>query len=234
MILPKQMILNCEVTKNNRRYSIEVLESIRDQINSRSSDINIGTLGYPEGLNVNLRAAAFKYSGAEVRDGALYADIEVIETEMGDELKRLLLLERTGIRFRPAGQATLGGEVPVETLNLLNVPHVIKDDYELITIAAIRAEEDAVQFEPEFLTIDEVRALRPSFSLGGGMSMVDWFEVHRGEHWCHINSGLRHADGETRSPFHYEYNAVGAGAEEEALRHFTQWWLKIKELGDLT
>lgn len=71
MILPKQMILNCEVTKNNRRYSIEVLESIRDQINSRSSDINIGTLGYPEGLNVNLRAAAFKYSGAEVRDGAL-------------------------------------------------------------------------------------------------------------------------------------------------------------------
>jgi hypothetical protein len=83
------------------------------------------------------------------------------------------------------------------------------------------------------LTIEDIRELRPEFKLGGGpMSMVEWFEVTTGHGFCSIRSGLRHADGETRSPFHYEDFHGGEDAEEVALVKFNKWWDKqTKEHG---
>jgi len=151
MILKKQEIINTEVTKNNRRYPREVLMSIRDQINNRDKSRNVGQIGYPEGMETNLRRVAFTYSNAVVEDDVLYADIEILETEMGDEIKRLLELEvltkSRSIRFRPAGSATIKGGMPVETLNLLGIPNVVSEDYKLLGIHAIYDSEDAINLK---------------------------------------------------------------------------------------
>lgn len=60
MKLLKQLILNTNRTKNNRLYPIEVLETIKTQINAGGS--NLGTIGYPEDFEVSLSNAAFTYS----------------------------------------------------------------------------------------------------------------------------------------------------------------------------
>jgi hypothetical protein len=145
MKLLKQPILNTNPTKNNRMYPIEVLESIKKQINERNSSANIGTIGYPEGLDVSLSDAAFKYSNAVIEKDVLYVDIETIHTPEGVELRRMLD-EEQDLRFRPGGQATLKGDVPEETHNLLKIPKYVNEDYQLITIAAITPDEDAINF----------------------------------------------------------------------------------------
>lgn len=143
MKLLKREILNSEPTKNNRRYTPEVLEIIKDQINSRERDKNLGTMGYPAGLETPLCDVAFRYSNAVIENNVLYADIETIHTPEGIKLRQMI---ESGIdvRFRPGGQATLDGEMPVETHNLLNIPKHVGKDYQLITVAAISPEEDAV------------------------------------------------------------------------------------------
>lgn len=141
----KEPILNTEVTKNNRRYPLPILKKIRDQINSREDFGNLGTIGYPEGLEIPLSEVAFRYKNAVVEDEVLYVDIETVGTPRGIRLEE----EITGgaeVRFRPSGTGTFEGEMPVETHNLLGVPNRIREDYQLITIAAITPEEDAVQF----------------------------------------------------------------------------------------
>lgn len=143
MKLLKQLILNTEVTKNNRRYPIGVLETIKNQINL--SGQNIGTIGYTTDLVVTPTNAAFTYSNAIIENDSLYADIEIINTTKGIELKNIFETT-TDIRFRPAGQATLKGSMPVETHNLLDIPKHVSDDYKLISIAAITASEDAINF----------------------------------------------------------------------------------------
>jgi hypothetical protein len=145
MKLLKQPILNTNPTKNNRKYPIEVLESIKRQINERNPSMNIGTIGYPEGLEVSLSKAAFKYSNAVIEKDVLYVDIETIHTPEGIELRKMLEVDND-IRFRPGGQATLQGEVPEETHNLLKIPKYVSEDYQLITIAAITPDEDAMVF----------------------------------------------------------------------------------------
>ena len=129
------MILNGEVTKNGRKYNPETLESIKDQINSRDKSMNIGQLGYPEGFDINLRNAAFTYSNAIVENGILYADIEILKTMMGDEVKRLLELGTSpsskGIVFRPAGV----GNVESQNIN----------DYKLLGIHIILLGDDAIK-----------------------------------------------------------------------------------------
>jgi hypothetical protein len=144
MKLLKRPILNTAPTKNNRRYTAEVLEVIKNQINENSSK-NLGTLGYPEGMDVSLSNVAFKYSNAVIEKDVLYVDIETIHTPKGIELRKILEVDND-IRFRPGGAATLEGEMPVETHNLLNVPKHVSTDYKLITIAAITPDEDAVIF----------------------------------------------------------------------------------------
>lgn len=138
------MILNTEVNKNNRRYNKEVLDIIRDQINS-NPETNFGTIGYTTDLTVPLCDAAFRYSNAVVENNSLYADIETLSTPKGIDLLRMVESEMD-IRFRPAGMATIKGGMPVETLNLLKIPNIVGDDYKLISIAAINPEDDAVNF----------------------------------------------------------------------------------------
>ena len=138
-------ILNTRPTKNNRCYPMEVLEIIRDQINSKPVDANLGTIGYPKGLEILLGDAAFRYSNARIVDDSLLVDIETIHTPKGVELRRIID-EGMDIRFRPGGSATLEGPMPVETHNLLGIPKHVSTDYQLITIAAITPDEDAINF----------------------------------------------------------------------------------------
>jgi hypothetical protein len=73
------------------------------------------------------------------------------------------------------------------------------------------------------MTKDQIRKLRPEFTFGQ-MTMVDWFEIVEGGVFCSIRSGLRHADGETKSPFFYEETVVGKNAVKQSIEKFTQWY----------
>jgi hypothetical protein len=147
MYIERELIINTKANKNNRRYPINILELIRDQINRSDKWNNTGILGLPTSEVITLGQVAFIYTNAIVEDESLYCDIEIIDTKRGDELKQILSYESDGhkrIVFRPSGMGTFRGEVPEEVHNLLNVPNVIADDYQLLTISAIPANEDAV------------------------------------------------------------------------------------------
>ena len=90
MKLLKQPILNTKTTKNNRKYSSDLIELIGHQINRREKSRNLGMLGYPEGLVVDLPQVAFVYSNAVVEGDVLYVDIETLNTSKGIELERIL------------------------------------------------------------------------------------------------------------------------------------------------
>ena len=150
MKLLKQVILNTRVTKNNRRYPVEVLESIKDQINKRDKDLNIGTIGYPTDLIVSLSDSAFRYSNAVIENEILYADIETIHTPKGVELRNMIDNEED-IRFRPGGMSTLKGGIPSEVLNLIDVPNEVCIDYKLITISSIQESDDVINFQKMLL-----------------------------------------------------------------------------------
>jgi hypothetical protein len=141
MKLEKQLVLNTEVTKNNRRYNTEVLVSIRDQINNPDRN-NLGTMGYQESTVVELNKVGFSYSNAVVENESLYCDITILDTPTGESIKSLL----EDLVFRPAGQATIKGGMPVETLNLLKVPNLVNTDYSLVCISAISKSDDAVNY----------------------------------------------------------------------------------------
>ena len=150
MKLYKKPILNTNPSLNNRRYPLEVLVSIKDQIIEMSSnETAFGTIGYDyeslENGGINLSRTAFKYSNPLIEDEILYVDIEVLETREG-EILRSLLESKMDLRFRPAGTASLVGEMPQETHNLLGVPKHVATDYKLISLAAVNSEEDALQF----------------------------------------------------------------------------------------
>jgi hypothetical protein len=145
MKLLKQVILNTRATRNNRRYPIEVLESIKDQINKKDKSLNIGTIGYPTDLIVSLSDSAFRYSNAVIENEILYIDIETVHTPKGVELRNMID-NKEDIRFRPGGISTLKSGIPSEVLNLIDVPNEVCIDYQLITISAIQASEDAINF----------------------------------------------------------------------------------------
>jgi hypothetical protein len=147
MNLYKQPILNTNASLNNRRYTLEVLVSIKDQIiEMTSKETAFGTLGYDtESLVTNPSRIAFKYSNPLIEDEILYVDIEVLETPEGGVLRSLLESE-IDLRFRTNGMASLVGEMPQEVHNLLDVPKHVSSDYKLIGLAAINPGEDALQF----------------------------------------------------------------------------------------
>jgi hypothetical protein len=150
MKLYKQPILNTNASLNNRRYPLGVLVSIKDQIIEMSSkETAHGTIGYDiESIKkggINLSKIAFKYSNPLIENETLYVDIKTLETPEG-KLLRSLLESGIDLRFRPAGTASLVGEMPQETHNLLGVPKHVSSDYKLIGLAAINPEEDALQF----------------------------------------------------------------------------------------
>ena len=73
------------------------------------------------------------------------------------------------------------------------------------------------------MTKKQILNLRPWFKIGG-ITMIDWFEITEGAGFFSIRSGLRHADGETKSPYYYEDCLGGINAKKEVLRQFNEWW----------
>jgi len=74
------------------------------------------------------------------------------------------------------------------------------------------------------MTRKEILNLKPEFKFGEIMTMVDWFEIRETSGMFSISSGLRHADGETKSPFHYDHYELGENAEEKCIENFNKWW----------
>lgn len=74
----------------------------------------------------------------------------------------------------------------------------------------------------------QILKLRPEFKFGG-MTMRDWFEITEGSGFFCIRSGLKHADGETKSPYHYEDCVGGKGAKKLALDKFNNFWNDLKK-----
>ena len=74
--------------------------------------------------------------------------------------------------------------------------------------------------------IEEIKKLRPTFRFGN-TTMIDWFEVHEGNGYCSIRSGLKHADCETKSLYHYDYFEGGKHATKNVLNHFNNWWKNL-------
>lgn len=77
-------------------------------------------------------------------------------------------------------------------------------------------------------TLSQISKLKPEFKFGN-MTMIDWFIVTQGTGFCCIRSGLRHADGETLSPYHYENCIGGKNAKKEALTKFNQWYESLNK-----
>ena len=81
------------------------------------------------------------------------------------------------------------------------------------------------------MTLAQILKLRPEFKLADGrVTMRDWFEVTQGDSFCIIKSGLRHADGETASPFHYEEVVVGKKALKQSIEKFSEWYKGVLEV----
>ena len=79
------------------------------------------------------------------------------------------------------------------------------------------------------MKIQQIKNLRPTFKFGG-MTMVEWFDVIDGNGYFSITSGLRHADGITKSPYEYSHFLCGKDSRKKCIEHFTKWWeLKQKE-----
>ena len=78
------------------------------------------------------------------------------------------------------------------------------------------------------LTEAAILKLRPEFEYGK-MRMVEWFQISKGVGFYTIHSGLKHADGETKSPYHYEDAVGGKNAKKIALEKFNKWWELIKK-----
>jgi len=117
------------------------------------------------------------------------------------------------------------------------------DEFKLLDLYPTEAEEGALEhfvhieddcvniyfrnlyfYKADALTTEQIENLKPTFSINGSMEMVEWFQVSRGLHYTTINSGLRHADGETKSPYQYSATTIGEDADLTARKKFTKWW----------
>jgi hypothetical protein len=74
----------------------------------------------------------------------------------------------------------------------------------------------------------QILKLRPEFKFNG-IRMTDWFEITESAGFISIRSGLRHADGQTKSPYYYEDFTGGKHVEKKALEKFNEWWNLTKE-----
>lgn len=77
------------------------------------------------------------------------------------------------------------------------------------------------------MTKKQILKLRPEFKIDMGMTMIDWFEITEGAGFFTIRSGLRHADGETKSPYYYEDFVGGKNAKKIAIEKFNKWWASL-------
>ena len=75
------------------------------------------------------------------------------------------------------------------------------------------------------MTKSDILKLKPEFKFGnGGNTMIDWFEITEADKYYRISSGLRHADGVTKSPYYYYDSCYGKNAKKDALIKFNEWW----------
>lgn len=77
------------------------------------------------------------------------------------------------------------------------------------------------------MTKKNISKLRPEFKLGTDITMIDWFEITEGIGFFCIRSGLRHADEETKSPYHYYDCICGKNAKKIAIEKFNKWWYSL-------
>jgi len=112
---------------NGRIYPKELLYKIADQINNGQP--LYGEFGYPDKYDavVNLSNASHVITKAYVDGDSLKAEVSILETFKGVELKK----ELDKNVFRPRGIGT------VDENGIMN------DDYQLITFDAIKTEDDA-------------------------------------------------------------------------------------------
>jgi hypothetical protein len=75
----------------------------------------------------------------------------------------------------------------------------------------------------------EILKLKPEFKFGN-QKVRDWFYINGGDSFYSIRNGLRHADGETKSPYFYEHTTIGENCKKDALKLFTEWWNNINEI----
>lgn len=107
MKLEKQLLLNTKETSNGRRYTIEALQSIADQINAIGVGRSLGRNGYPDkgevalgldhGTTLLLSKVSFILSNPVIEDNSLYVNIEVISSPCGEVLKTMI----DEVVFRP-------------------------------------------------------------------------------------------------------------------------------------
>lgn len=82
------------------------------------------------------------------------------------------------------------------------------------------------------LTKKQILSLRPEFNFGT-MTMIDWFEISKGAGFFCIRSGLRHADVESKSPYHYEDCIGGKNARKRSIEKFNIWWNLINSASQI-
>jgi len=76
-------------------------------------------------------------------------------------------------------------------------------------------------------TIKDILKFKPEFRFGN-MTMVEWYEVHLfygdlyGLQYT-IRSGLKHADGKTKSPYFYDKTTYGKNSKKEAIKEFNKF-----------
>jgi len=87
-------------------------------------------------------------------------------------------------------------------------------------------EDDWSEIDNKELTIEDIKKLKPCFYYGQ-YQICDWFTISKGHSYCYIKSGLRHADGKTISPFHYDHIEFGSQSLKKCLKHFNKWWYNL-------
>ena len=92
--------------------------------------------------------------------------------------------------------------------------------------------EEYYKFHSDWNWIIEVKKAIESIRLDiPNYYVIEWFEVHLYSSGCLIKSGLRHADGETTSPYYYENSIWRKDSKEavvQAIWEFLQWYNKQK------
>ena len=113
-----------KANKNGRTYGTETMEKA---IADAKFPI-IGTLGMPDGASISLHRVSHTIEAITVKDGAVYAKINVLTTPAGQELDKLLAKNK--IEFRDAGTGKIAEDGTVS-------------DFTLITVSAVDAETAA-------------------------------------------------------------------------------------------
>jgi hypothetical protein len=74
-------------------FSPEILESIKEEINSRPKTKNLGVFGTLK-KNSKILDFSFRYSNPIIEEKNLYLDIETIHTPEGVEFRKMIEMEK--------------------------------------------------------------------------------------------------------------------------------------------